>query len=100
MSKTVVSTFENERRAARLLDAVIANGFDSRLFSVINPQAARASSLESLIPNVPGTQARLYQRHLKMGDSLLVARVREDDVPRLIRILQSTGAHQIEAFDQ
>lgn len=100
MSKTVVSAFETQQRAARLLDAAIANGFDSRSFSVINPPEARVAPLNSLIPNVPGIQARLYQKHLKMGDSLLVAQVTEDDVQRLIRIMQSTGGHDIEAFDQ
>ena len=100
MSKTIVSAFDNQQKAARLLDTAIASGFDSHLFSVINLAENRASPLNSLMLNVPGIQARLYQKHLRMGDSLLVAQVKEDDVPRLIRLLQSTGGHHIEAFDQ
>jgi hypothetical protein len=100
MSKTIVSAFDNQQKAARLLDTAIASGFDSHSFSVINPAENRASPINSLILNVPGIQARLYQKHLQMGDSLLVAQVKEDDVPRLIRLLQSIGGHHIEAFDR
>jgi hypothetical protein len=100
MSKTIVSAFDNQQKAARLLDTAIASGFDSHLFSVINPAENRASPLNSLVLNVPGIQARLYQKHLQMGDSLLVAQVKEDDVSRLIRLIQSTGGHHTEAFDQ
>lgn len=100
MSKTIVSAFDNQQQAASLLDTAIASGFDSRFFSVIHPAEKPDSPLNSLIPNVPGIQARLYQKHLRMGDSLFVAQVKEDDVARLIRLLQSTGGHHIEAFDQ
>jgi hypothetical protein len=100
MSKTIVSAFDNQQKADRLLDTAIASGFDSRLFSVINLAENRASPLNSLVLNVPGIHARLYQKHLRMGDSLLIAQVKEDDVPRLIRLLQTTGGHHIEAFDQ
>ena len=100
MSKTIVSAFDNQQKAARLLDSAIASGLDSRFFYVINPAESRSTPLNSLVPNVPGIQARLYQKHLQKGDSLLVAQVKEDDVPRLIKLLQSTGGHHIEAFDQ
>lgn len=100
MSKTIVSAFDNQQKAARLLATAIASGFDSHLFSVINPAENPGFPLTSLVLNVPGIQARLYQKHLRMGDSLFVAQVKEDDVPRLIRLLQSTGGHHIEAFDQ
>ena len=100
MSKTIVSAFDNQQKAACLLDTAIASGFDSRLFSVINLAENRASPSDSLVLNVPGIHARLYQKHLRMGDSLLIAHVKEDDVPRIIKLLQSTGVHHIEAFDQ
>lgn len=100
MSKTIVSAFDNQQKAARLLDSAIACGFDSRYFAVISPAEKEATTLHSRMPDVPGIQARVYQKHLRMGDSLLVAQVAEDDVPRLIRLLQSTGGQDIEAFDQ
>ncbi|MDT5061659.1 MAG: hypothetical protein QOH63_2118 [Acidobacteriota bacterium] len=100
MSKTIVSAFDNQQKAARLLDSAIASGLDSRFFHVIDPAESRATPLNSLVPNVPRIQARLYQKHLQMGDSLLIAQVKEDDVPQMIRLLQSKGGHHIEAFDQ
>jgi hypothetical protein len=98
MSKTIVSAFDNQQKAARLLDTAIASGFESHLFSVINPAENRVSPLNSLMLNVTSIQARLYQKHLRMGDSLFVAQVKEDDVARLIRLLQSMGGHHIEAL--
>jgi hypothetical protein len=100
MSKTIVSAFDNRQKAARLLDSAVASGFDSRYFSVISPAEKEGATLYSLMPGVPGIQARVYQKHLQMGDSLLVAQVAEDDVQRLIRLLQSTGGQDIEAFDR
>lgn len=99
MSKTIVSAFADQQKAARLLHTAIASGFDSRFFSVIDPTANQMNPLNSLMPNMPGIQARLYQKDLRMGDSLLIAQVKEDDVQRLIGLLQSTGGHHIEAFD-
>jgi hypothetical protein len=105
MSKTIVSAFDNQQQAARLLDSAIASGFDSRYFSVICPAEKEATTLQSLVPDVPGIQARVYQKHLRMGDSLLVAQVAENDVPRLIRLLHqpagntsrhSTGSTRLE----
>ncbi|HEX8845723.1 MAG TPA: hypothetical protein VF791_13810 [Pyrinomonadaceae bacterium] len=98
MAKTIISAFDDRRKAARLLDSAIENGFDSRCLSVINP--AEAGLIRALMAEVPGIQVRLYQQHLRMGDCLLVAQVTEADVPRLIKLLQSTGGHHIEAFDQ
>jgi|SRR5918911_663786 hypothetical protein len=99
MAKTIVSAFDNQQKAVGLLNSAIASGFDSRSLSVINPAEARATPIRTLMPNLPGTQARLYQKHLRMGDSLFVAQVTEADVPCLIKLLQSTGGHHIEAFD-
>lgn len=99
MSKTIVSAFDSKQTAKRLLDSAIASGFDSRSFSVINPAETEAASLRSLMCSVPGIQARLYLRDFKRGDSLLVARIPENDVVRLIKLLQTTGGHHIEAFD-
>jgi hypothetical protein len=100
MSKTIVSAFDSQQTAIRLLDSAIANGFDSRFFSLITPAEIKQSPLDSLRCVVPGVQARVYRQHLRMGDSLLVAQVKEDEVARLIKLLQSTGGHHIEAFDQ
>lgn len=100
VSKTIVSAFDNQQKAARLLDSAIASGFDSRSFSVISLTEKKEMTLRSLMPNLPGVEARAYQSHLQMGASLLVAEVAEDDVPRLIKLLQSTGGHHIEAFDR
>jgi hypothetical protein len=99
VAKTVVSAFDRQQMAARILDSVIAGGFDTNLFSIIDPSVIENPSLDSLMHDVPSIQARLYQKHLRMGDSLLVARVSEQDVTRLIKLLQSTGAYHIEAFD-
>jgi hypothetical protein len=100
MAKTVVSAFDHQRAAARILESVVASGFDAHLFSIIDPQAAKpAPAVNAIWTDLPSVQARLYQKHLRMGDSLLVARVSENDVARLIKLLQSTGGHHIEAFD-
>ena len=100
MSKTIVSVFDDQQKAAHLVNSAIASGFDSRLFSVINSAEANGPPQNSVIYKLPGIPARLYRKHLQSGDSLLVAQVTEDDGPRLIRLLQSTGGHDIEAFDQ
>jgi hypothetical protein len=99
MSKTIVSAFDNQQTATRLLASAIDSGFDSRFFSLINPAEAEETRLDSLRRVVPGIQVRLYRQHLQMGDSLLIAQVAEDEVVRLIKLLQSTGGHHIEAFD-
>ena len=99
MSKTIVSAFDSQQTATHLLASAIASGFDSRFFSVINSAETEDSRLDSLKRVVPSIQARLYQRHLRQGESLLVAQVPEDDVARLIKLLQSTGGRHIEAFD-
>lgn len=99
MSKTIVSAFDSRQTAARLLDSAIASGFDSRVFSVITPAETEDSPLKSLMCDVPGIYARHYLRHLQRGDSLLVAQIPENDVARLIKLLQTTGGHHIEAFD-
>ena len=99
MSKTIISAFDTRQTATRLLNSVIASGFDSRFFSVITPAETKESPLKSLMCEVPGLQARLYLKHLQRGDSLLVARVSENDVARLIKLLQTKGGHHIEAFD-
>jgi hypothetical protein len=99
MSKTIVSTFESGQTAKSLLDSAIASGFDSRLFSVITPAETEESPLKSLMCSVPGTFARQYLKHLRRGNSLFVAQIPENDVPRLIKLLQTTGGHHIEAFD-
>jgi hypothetical protein len=100
MSKTIVSAFDDRQAAARLLASAIASGFDSRFFSLINPTETGDPPLHSLGRVVPGIQARLYRKHLRSGDSLLIAQVNEDEVARLIKLLQSTGGRHIEAFDQ
>jgi hypothetical protein len=100
MSKTIVSAFDSQQTATRLLASVIESGFDSRSFSVINSAEAEEFPLDSLKRVVPSIQARVYRKHLQRGDSLLVAQVPEDKVARLIQLLQSTGGHHIEAFDQ
>jgi hypothetical protein len=100
MAKTIVSAFDSQQSATRLLASAIASGFDSRLFSVISPTATEGKPLDSLKRRVPSILARLYQKHLRKGDSVLIAQVPEDEVTRLIKLLQSTGGRDIEAFDQ
>lgn len=100
MSKTIVSAFDNQLKARRLLASAIASGFDSKFFSVINSAETVEAPLDSLEHVVPSIQARLYRKHLQQGESLLVARVPENEVARLIKLLQSTGGRHIEAFDQ
>src|SRR5215213_5801491 len=100
MAKTIVSAFDSQQSATRLLASAAASGFDSRLFSVISPAGTEASRFDSLRRLVPGVLARLYQKHLSKGDSVLIAQVPEDKVTRLIKLLQSTGGRDIEAFDQ
>ena len=97
MAKTIVSAFHHQE-AFQILDSVLASGFDSQRFSVINSTAA-AEPFDSMMHDVPSIQARLYRKHLRSGDSLLVARVSDRDVARLIKLLQSTGGQHIEAFD-
>jgi hypothetical protein len=100
MSKTIVSAFENRHEATSLVDSAVASGFDSRCFSIINPAENKSLPLNSFMCSLPGIQARLYRKHLRGGDCLLVAQVTEDEVARLIKLLQSIGGHDIEAFDQ
>lgn len=99
MAKTIVSAFHSSQTAAEALNSMISRGLDSRLFSVIEPARTAARPFDSVLHDVPGVQARLYRKDLRMGDSLLVARVSEGDVARFIKFLQSTGGHHIEAFD-
>src|SRR5687767_4517937 len=100
MSKTIVSACESRQKATRLLASAIESGFDTRCFSLITPAEAGDASFDSLDSIVPSLQARLYRHHLQKGDSLIVAQVPEDDVARLIKFLQKTGGHHIEAFDR
>jgi hypothetical protein len=100
MSKTIVSAFANRQETARLVNSVIACGFDSRLFSVINSAENNSPSLDSVVGKLPSLQEGLYRNRLRSGGYLFVARVSEDEVQRLIKLLQSTGGHDIEAFDQ
>jgi hypothetical protein len=99
MAKTIISAFDNPQVAAHVLDCVISGGFDSHLFSVITPKREEAARLDSVIKDVPSISARLYKRALKQGESLLVARIPENDVKRLIGLLQAAGGNHIEAFD-
>jgi hypothetical protein len=99
MSKTIVSAFDSQQTATRLLASAIASGFDSRFFSLISPAEIKDPPLDSLRNILPGIHASLYWKHLRMGDSLLIAQVTEDEVARLIKLLQSTGGQHIEAFD-
>ncbi len=100
MAKTIVSAFNDSETAAQVLQSIVSDGFDRRGFSVIEP--ARASMPETDFPplhDVTSIQARLYRKDLQMGRPLLVARVREGEVARLIKLLQSIGGYHIEAFD-
>lgn len=99
MSKTIVSAFDSQKTATRLLASAVASGFDSRFFSVINSTEPEEAPLDSLKRVVPSIEARVYRKHLQRGESLLVAQVPEDEVARLIKLLQLTGGRHIEAFD-
>lgn len=99
MAKTIISAFDSTQVAARVLDSAISGGFDSRLFSVITPRREDVRGLDSLIRGVPSISARLYKQALKQGESLLVARIPEDEVKHLISLLQAAGGNHIEAFD-
>jgi hypothetical protein len=99
MAKTIVSAFHSSEAAAQVLNSIVSDGFDSRLFSVVVSARTAAPAFDSALNDVTSLQARLYQKDLRMGDSLLVARVNERDVARLIKLLQSIGGHHIEAFD-
>lgn len=99
MAKTIISAFDSPQSAAQVLDSVISGGFDSHLFSVITPKRGDSARLDSVIGGVPSISARLYKQALKKGESLLVARIPENDVKRLIGLLQSAGGYYIEAFD-
>ena len=48
MAKTIVSAFDSQQSATRLLASAVASGFDSRLFSVISPAGSEASRFDSL----------------------------------------------------
>jgi hypothetical protein len=99
MAKTIISAFDNPQVAARVLNSAISGGFDSQLFSVITPKTEDVKGLDSIIREVPSISARLYKQALKKGESLLVARIPEDEVKRLIHLLQAADGNHIEAFD-
>ncbi|HEY0005045.1 MAG TPA: hypothetical protein VGB17_09565 [Pyrinomonadaceae bacterium] len=99
MSKTVVSVFYSQEAATQVLHSIIKGGFDSQQVSLIEPTRDAEDSGDAILDHVPPLQARLYRRDLKQGASLFVARVPERDVARLIRLLQTTGGHHIEALD-
>ena len=99
MAKTIISAFDNPQLAARVLDSAVSGGFDSRLFSVITSKPGGVAGLDSMINGLPSISARLYKQALKKGESILVARIPEGEVRRLIRLLQAAGGNHIEAFD-
>lgn len=99
MAKTVISAFDNPQVAARFMDSARSRGFDSHLFSVINPRADKGGPFDSAMRGVPSISARLYKKALRQGESLLVAHIAENDVRRLIELLQAAGGSHIEAFD-
>ena len=99
MSKTIISACHSKQTATHLIASARANGFDSKSFSLITPDTG-GPALDSLQAMVPSIQARVYKKYLRMGDSLLVAQVAEDDVARLIKLLQTRGGQHIEAFDR
>ncbi len=101
MAKTIVSAFNDSETAAQVLHSIVSSGFDQRLFSVVEPvrEEAPAPSELPALHDVTSLQARLYRKELQMGHPLVVARVREGEVARLIKLLQSTGGRHIEAFD-
>jgi hypothetical protein len=99
MAKTIISAFDSPQLATRVLNSAISGGFDSHLFSVITSKRDDAQGLDSVIREVPGISARLYRKALEKGESLLVARIAENDVKRLIKLLQAAGGSHIEAFD-
>jgi hypothetical protein len=98
MSKIVVSAFNDPMKADTVLRSAISGGLDSQLFSLVNPMATDRL-LDSVMYDVPAISARMYRKHLRKGDSLFIARVSEEEVSHLIKILQTTGGHHIEAFD-
>lgn len=99
MAKTIISTFDSPHLAARVLDSAISGGFDSHLFSVITSKRDDGARLDYIIRDVPSISARLYRQALEKGESLIVARIPENDVKRLIKLLQAAGGYHIEAFD-
>lgn len=99
MAKTIISAFDSPQVAARVLDSAISGGFDSRLFSVITEKREDGAGLDYMIKGVPSISARLYKRALLHGESLLIARIPENEVKRLISLLQAAGGNHIEAFD-
>lgn len=99
MAKTIISAFDNPQVAVRVLAYAISGGFESCRFSVITPKRDDTLGLDSMIKDVPSISARLYKQALKKGESLLVARTPENEVKRLISLLQAAGGNYIEAFD-
>jgi hypothetical protein len=99
MDKTIISAFDSPQVAARVLNSAITGGFDAGLFSVITPKRDDGAALDFPMKDVPSISARLYQQALKKGESLLVARIPESEVKRLISLLQAAGGNHIEAFD-
>src|SRR5215210_2228286 len=97
MTKTVISAFDNPQVAAQFLNSAVSSGFDSHLFSLINAKADERPPIDAVIGDVPSIPARLYKQALQHGESLLVARIAESDVQRLIRLLQAAGGSHIEA---
>jgi len=96
MAKTIISTFDNPQVAARVLAYAPSGGFESCHFSVITK---REDAVVSVIKEVPSISGRLYEQALKKGELLLVARTPENEVKRLISLLQAAGGNYIEAFD-
>ena len=99
MAKTIISAFDSPQIVARVLDYAISGGFDSQLFSVITSKRVDGARLDSMIKGVPSISVRLYKQVLEEGESLLVAHIPENDVKRLIKLLQAAGGNHIEAFD-
>ena len=100
MAKTIISAFHNPQVAARVLNSAVSGGFDLRLFSLITPKRDESvAGLDTAIKGVPSISARLYKQALKKGESLLVARIPESEVKRLISLFQAAGGNHIEAFD-
>jgi hypothetical protein len=97
MSKMIISAFDKQA-ANRVSDSLAAGGFDSKICSVLT-MSQLEGSLGPVMSDLPSIQARLYQKHLKNGNLIFVARVSDKEVASLIRVLQAAGGQLIEAFD-
>jgi uncharacterized protein (TIGR02271 family) len=75
MTQTVVALYDDRSEAQRVLDDLLANGFNRSEVHTLDNSADNAQLLQELPSSVPEPDIRFYQEGVRQGGTLIVARV-------------------------